>query len=243
MRLPSIIVTSGLLAIAVVTGTVRAPAQDAPVPITQEPRHRVVFESDVARVHDVRVPSGDTTLYHIHDGPILYVPISRSRTRTQLLGGEWTGGDASQTASAAAGPGRVTSTISYIEKPVTHRVQNVGDGLFRLIAIVNRAAGTTMDSDDSSGLSGKPEVANRYYRAFRVDVPAGQTTTSHAHAAPIVIVQQTPGRAVVEGATNAELSEPGAFALHTGPGAHTVKNAGATPVTVIEIELRGAVLK
>jgi hypothetical protein len=240
MGMRSLVLMSGAVSILTVVSAARLPAQDAPVPIVQEPRHRVVFESDIARVHDVQVPPGDTTLYHIHDTPILYVPISRSLTRTQPLGGEWSGGDPSQPVAAEAGPGRVTSTTSYVDKPLTHRVNNVGDGLFRLIAIVNRTSGTTTENDDVSGLTGKPEVANRYYRAYRVDLPAGQATTSHAHAVPIVIVQQTSGRAMVEGSTKAELREPGAFALHTGPGAHRVKNAGTGAVTVIEIELRGA---
>lgn len=222
-----------------------------PVPIVQEPRHKVVFESGTTRIHDVQIPPGDTSLYHVHDTAILYVPISRSQTRSQVLGEEWSGGEA-RTAGPSAerpeapasppppeGPGRVNSISSYVDTPVTHRVNNVGDSLFRLIAVVNQSTGSEADADDVSGLSPKPELLNRYFRAHRVRLAPGQATSRHRHATPIVVVQQTAGRLSVEGATRAEVSEPGAFAFDEGRGTHEVKNVGDSPVDLIEVELRG----
>ena len=171
---------------------------DPVVHMSKEPRHKVVFEQGTTRVQDVQIPPGDTTLFHIHDNAVLYVPIGSSRTRSQVLGQEWGGGSASgagnapaRGAAAPAGPGRVTSTISYVEKPVTHRVNNVGDGLFRLIAIGNLSQGTDLDTDDMSGLSTKPEMLNKYYRAHRVSLAPGASTPPHKHAWPVVVVQQT----------------------------------------------------
>jgi hypothetical protein len=67
---------------------------DPVVHMSKEPRHRVVFESGTIRVQDIQIPPGDTTLFHTHDHAVLYVPISSSRTRSQPLGGDWTGGGA-----------------------------------------------------------------------------------------------------------------------------------------------------
>ncbi|MGK2961823.1 MAG: hypothetical protein ACSLFK_06695 [Gemmatimonadaceae bacterium] len=50
----------------------------APIPVHAEPRHRMVWEAGSIRVLDVQVPPGDTSLYHIHDAPILYIPIAIS---------------------------------------------------------------------------------------------------------------------------------------------------------------------
>lgn len=243
------------LALSVVRVLAQAPA---PVPIAQEPRHRVVFESGTTRVHDVQIPPGDTTLYHVHDTPILYVPISRSQTRSQVLGDEWSrpptaapraseasssstapGAASSVAQTATSASGRVSSIVSYVEKPVTHRVNNVGDSLFRLIAVVNRSAGSDSGADDVSGLSEKPEVVNRYYRAHRVTLAPGASTASHPHMTPVVVVQQAAGSVTVEGATTTELREPGTFAFHEGTGPHLIKNVGSTAVDVIEVELRG----
>jgi hypothetical protein len=118
----------------------RSSAQEteAPVPVHEEPRHRKVFESGAVRVLDVQIPPGDTTKFHIHATPILYVPISASVNRTQVLGAEWRGGEVRPAgAPAPVTPGRVSSITTYMEQPQTHRVNNVGQTLFRLIAVAN----------------------------------------------------------------------------------------------------------
>jgi hypothetical protein len=111
-------------------------AADAPVPLAGEPRHHVVFESASMRIHDIQIPPGDTTLYHTHDTAILYVPIAASQTRSQVLGAEWSGGGAAAATAPRpepARPGKVNSVVTYVEKPFTHRVNNVGTTVFRLI--------------------------------------------------------------------------------------------------------------
>lgn len=215
-----------------------------PVPIVQEPRHKVVFESGTTRVQDVQIPPGDTTLYHVHETAILYVPIGRSQTRSQVLGAEWSGegrpaAPASAAPAAPEGPGRVSSITNYVEKPVTHRVNNYGSSLFRLIAVSNLSKGSDSEADDVSALSAKPELLNRYYRAHRVTLAAGQATAAHRHATPVVLVLQTAGNVSVEGSARAELKDPGTFAFHDGSGTHTVKNTGTAAVELIEVELRG----
>lgn len=239
------------LALAIAVGGAAAQQGDPVVHMSKEPRHKVVFESGTTRVQDVQIPPGDTTLFHVHDNAVLYVPIGSSRTRSQVLGEDWSGGGAATgrggTATAAAPsaapaaptPGRVSSITSYVEKPVTHRVNNIGASLFRLIAVGNLSKGADVDTDDVSGLGAKPEVVNKYYRAYRVSLPAGQSTAAHKHAWPVVVVQQTAGQTTIEGSIKSTTSEPGTFAFHDGSGTHQVKNTGASTVEIIEVELRG----
>jgi quercetin dioxygenase-like cupin family protein len=221
----------------------------------------------------VQIPAGDTSLYHIHDHALLYVPISSSRVRTQVLGADWGGGVARDGAArsgrggaASAGSSvrsesplgtargnlepversraRVTSTTSYVEKPLTHRVGNVGDTLYRLIAIGNLSKGADVDSDNVSGL-GTPELVNRYYRAFRVSLAPDDSTPPHRHAWPVVLVQQTAGRLTIDGSFQATTTTtlPGAFAYDLGSGVHLVKNSGRTTTEFVEVELRGGAPK
>lgn len=214
------------------------------VPVHQEPRHHLVFDSAAVRILDIQIPPGDTTLYHTHDTAILYVPIVRSQTRSQVLGGEWSGGGAAPAvvpaAPASERPGRVNSVTTYVEKPYTHRVNNTGAGVFRLIGIANRTAGAAADSDDVSGLSATPELVNTWYRAHRVVLQPGDATAPHRHAAPVVVVMQTPGTASSEGATWQPLNGPGDLARHEGTGVHVVRNAGHAAVELVEVEVRGA---
>jgi quercetin dioxygenase-like cupin family protein len=243
------------LTILAALATLSVQQSDPVVHMSKEPRHKVVFESGTIRVQDIQIPPGDTTLFHTHDHAVLYVPISSSRTRSQLLGGEWSGGEAAARATAGARgaasaapdlgqpprPGRVSSPASYIEKPMTHRVNNVGDSVFRLIAIGNLSQGTDATTDDLAGFADRPELLNRYYRAYRIALPAGNATTTHSHSWPVVIVQQTAGAVGMEG-TDKVTRQAGQYIVHER-GPHLLKNASDKPVELIEIEVRGGSTK
>ena len=135
----------------------------------------------------------------------------------------------------------MNSVVTYVEKPYTHRVNNVGTTVFRLVGIANRTAGAAADTDDVSGLSATPELVNKWYRAHRLTLKAGQATASHRHATPVVVVMQTPGTAsaaLADGAGWLPLNGPGSFARHEA-GTHVVRNVGANDVELVEIEVRG----
>jgi quercetin dioxygenase-like cupin family protein len=244
VRIRQLVVATLALGASSLAGYAGTAAQEPkPVPLSGEPRHHVVYESAALRVHDIQIPPGDTTLFHTHDTAILYVPIARSTNRSQVLGAEWTGGGAAASAPAAAPaserPGTVNSVTTYVEKPYTHRVNNVGTTLFRLIGIANRTAGANGAADDVSGLSPKPELENNWYRAHRVVLAPGTASASHRHATQVVLVMQTPGTVAVEGATWSPLNGPGDF-VWQAPGAHVVYNRGAAPIELVEVEVRGA---
>lgn len=239
MRIQQLIVVVAVTAGLGSSGFVSA--QDPPpVPLAGEPRHHVVFESATTRIHDIQIPPGDTTLFHTHDTAILYVPIARSTTRSQALGAEWSGGGAAAPVAAPDRPQRVNSVTTYVEKAYTHRVNNIGASLFRLIGIANRTAGANGVADDVSGLSAKPELENNWYRAHRIVLEPGAATPMHRHATPVVVVMQTAGTAVSESPAWSPINGPGDFTWHTGAGEHVVRNRGANQVELVEVEVRGA---
>lgn len=53
-----------------------APA--GPVPLSDEPHHRLVLQNDFTRVYNVMVPPLDATLLHLHDLPYLYVVLGEA---------------------------------------------------------------------------------------------------------------------------------------------------------------------
>ena len=221
-----------------------AQQEDKVVPVHQEPRHRLVFESPGTRILDVQVPPGDTTLYHTHSDPILYVTMSTAQTRSQTLGREWTAGDASQRTEpvvtrdsiprvAPVRPGRMMSTTSYATQPLTHRVNNVGNTLFRLIGITNSSAGDE-STTPSAGFDAEAEITNRWFRGYRRTLTA--IPNEHRHANPVAIVLIS-GRAVAAGAPKLPLDKPGAFAWIEGNTPHNVQAIGET-AEVVEVEVR-----
>ena len=59
---------------------------DAQVAVRNEPRHHNVFENDFVRVLDVHLAPGDTTQFHVHATPSLFIPFTATKTASQIKG-------------------------------------------------------------------------------------------------------------------------------------------------------------
>lgn len=212
-------------------------AQSA-VPVHQEPRHRLAFEGMGFRVLDVQIPRGDTTRYHVHDTPILYVAISTTATDFQLIGGAWGGTKPGSDPDWA--PGDTDMDTTYAAKPVTHRVTNVGREPFRLIGVTTARRGTKGDAPAVTlEAPGTPELSSTWFRQTRLQLPAQTVTAWHTSSAPVVIVQPLEGEVAVEMAEGGQLlTMPGAFATLPAGKRYRIRNAGKTVVTIIVVQVR-----
>src|SRR5688500_6526108 len=61
----------------------------AQVQASQEPNHRPVLENEYIRVLDVWLQPGDTTEFHIHSTPSLFLHLTTTEIATQMQGEEW----------------------------------------------------------------------------------------------------------------------------------------------------------
>ena len=235
------------------------------VPVHHEPHHRQVFQYGTTRILDLQVPPGETSWFHTHDWPVLYMTLGRSAVRTQDLGREWTGGGARPSAGApppagaptaagappavsappaatarSAGPPtpRATSTTSYIDKPITHRIENLGTGLFRAMVVVNETHGDDATSVEAAGFAGTPELANGWFRSYRITLAPGERTAPHKHGEPVVIFQATDGKGAAAGPMKFDFNEPGQWAFYDAGVEHSVQNLGSAPLELLEIEVR-----
>jgi hypothetical protein len=86
------------------------------VPVREEPRHKPVLQNKYIRLLDVWLPPGDTTMYHIHATPSLFVVLSSTLTASQTMGGSWT--------SDRSDAGK-TWYRSFINDTLVHRVANI----------------------------------------------------------------------------------------------------------------------
>lgn len=71
--------------IAIHFSSLLANAQPA---VRNEPRHHNVFENDYVRILDVFIPPHDTTQFHIHSTPSVFVMLTKTATGSQLKGGQ-----------------------------------------------------------------------------------------------------------------------------------------------------------
>jgi quercetin dioxygenase-like cupin family protein len=231
----------------------RADIQSPVVPVHEEPHHREVFQHGTTRILDLQVPPGDISWFHTHEWPVLYMTLGTSAVRTQNLGSDWSGGGARAAASAQAGGApapaqppparrtpRATSTTTYIERPVTHRIENRGDGLFSAMVVVNETPGDDTQSAADAGFDSEPELANPWFRSYRITLEPGKTTDAHKHTTPVVLFQAIAGKAMADGPMDFEFNRPGQWAFY-GPGiAHSVENLGDATIELLEIEVRGS---
>lgn len=210
-------------------------AQEA-VPAHREPRHHLVLDSVRFRVLDIRIPPGDTTQYHVHDTAVLYVVINPAATAAQTFGGDWA-------ATRRAGPvaaGDVLVDSSYVLKPVTHRVTNNGDGVFRLLAITFAGPISASGRDRPSALPGVDEAQSTWFRQSRVRIPAGATTDWFVSEHPVLIVEPVATALGVEceGQARRDLRGPGGWLLMPPQVRCRVANDGAAPATALAIQVR-----
>src|SRR5689334_22319124 len=95
----------------------------AQVPVREEPRHKPVLQNKYIRLLDVWLPPGDTTMYHIHATPSLFVVLSSTLTTTQIKGGNW--------ASDRSAAGK-TWYRSFVNDTLVHRVANIDTSSFHV---------------------------------------------------------------------------------------------------------------
>ena len=62
----------------------------AQLPAREEPRHKPVLQNKYLRLLDVWMPPGDTSQYHIHTIPSLFLPLSNTTVASQIMGQAWT---------------------------------------------------------------------------------------------------------------------------------------------------------
>jgi len=111
-----------LLLIAVLSDTILVTAQ---VQVRNEPRHHNVFENKFARVLDVYLAPGDTTLYHLHNTPSVFIIFTNTNVGSQLIGKQPQKG------------ANITGEVSYdsLHTPRIHRVWNEDTSWFHVMDI------------------------------------------------------------------------------------------------------------
>ena len=222
-----IAVTCGLMvSLAVSALFAQSPSASTPIPVEQEPRHRLVFADERLRVLEVRIAPGDTTLEHRHDYDLATVNIENGPTRTRDRGADW----GSVRPRAVGG----VNVNEYTGKSTAHVVQSVGDRAYRLTGVENLKAGAWSTYPPIDDAGARVVADTRAFRAYEVHLTPGQRVV-HTHPVPVVVVFVTPD--VVALPPDGSLSRPGDWTV-VPPGVGHLFAAGRASATVVEIEVR-----
>lgn len=92
--------------------------------VSKEPRHRNALENKYIRLLDVHIQPGDTSLFHIHSTPSVFLHFTNTVVCSQIKGKEWV------TAKNTEGN---ASYRSFINDTLVHRVSNCDTVPFHVI--------------------------------------------------------------------------------------------------------------
>ena len=214
----------------------------AQVPANKEPHHRTVFENAQFRILDVNVPPGETTLEHSHNLDIVTLSMTNGTdTRVQLAGQPW-----------ASRPRRTLGNVEtndYSGKPISHRLETLGDSPYHLFAVENLKTGgwSTTPALSTAGTTLAKE--SRSFRVYTIGLGKERSQTSHTHAVPTIVVLLS-GKVMSEGPdekakANApapvglkQIDAPGQWVLVPAGDAHHLVRLGNADSQIVEIEVR-----
>jgi hypothetical protein len=208
------------------------------VPLEREPRHRVVRDAGTYRVFDVRIPPGDTTLFHIHRFPQLLIRVSVSPTDVQRSDSAWAG--TLPSADPGARPGDVEIDSSFVDVPSTHRVTNVGTKLFRLILINTSHSAQTRAPGSPLRGPGQPGLTSSWFVQSRLILPSQSVTREETASLPVILVQPLDGHTRVSVTDQPEqaLEGPGAWLSLPAGARYRIRNIGVQPATIVVVQIR-----
>lgn len=219
------VIVSGLagLLLAIVAGPACA---EEPVPIDQEPQHKLRFENAHVRFFDVALPQGYRGVMHIHQFDGVFVNIEPSATEAE----DWGKPPAVRPPRQ---PGE-TYFIGYSAKPKAHRVSNVGTGTYHVTdtEILTGCGGTEPAAE---ALAGTVITENKRVRVTRIDLQPGARATLHGPCGMLVAV--TGGTLVVRqaGGDSRTTLGPAGFQWREGRQPVEIENAGDSAFSAVDI--------
>ena len=198
------------------------------VPVYEEPRHRLVFENDHALVLNVNLPPGYVSLYHEHVLNVLYVTIGGTTVWAEPLGGK------RREAKVEVGDLRFSSDNH--ELPHVHRVGNIGETPFHVIAVGIKDEMTGMEHPIEGDPSGMTKVmAKPHASVWRIKLKPGEKSGRHTHKLPFTAVHMYAGKMKNEWGKKQSV-DAGSFQWYPGDTSHQYENAGDSELEIIEVQ-------
>jgi hypothetical protein len=202
----------------------------AQVPVRLEPRHKVALENEWVRLLDVRLPPGDTSLFHIHEIPSFFIPLSTTAVGIEVkgqlpaeskftLGANWFNG--------------------FEKGPLIHKVWNSDTNTLHIIDLEVLSTKKSPLPATVQLPDAKIDFENEKLRAYKVEVSSGKQVTLPNLSTPMILISLSGTPLQIENASkkNTELDAGGFQWLEAGHR-FTINSKETTPSTVILILLK-----
>jgi hypothetical protein len=148
------------------------------VPVREEPRHKVALQNDYVRLLDVRVPPGDTSLFHVHQIPSFFIPLSTTIIGSQVKG---------QSPRESRFPIDSTWYNAFENGPLIHRVWNDDTSVLHVIDLELLAANNSA-LPKTLQLPFKIDFDNEKLRVYKFELQAETIITLPLIKTPMLFV-------------------------------------------------------
>ena len=149
------------------------------VPVRFEPGHKVAFENEYIRLLDVRIMPGDTSLFHIHQTPSFFIPLSNTAIGSQVKG------QLPQESKLKAG---ATWYNGFENGPLIHKVWNNDTNALHVIDLELLSTRNTTLPATAQLMGLKIDFENEKLRVYKLDISANQTVSLPLLKAPVVLI-------------------------------------------------------
>ncbi|HWQ40305.1 MAG TPA: hypothetical protein VNM24_17135 [Burkholderiales bacterium] len=202
---------------------------EEPVPIEQEPRHRLRFENPHVRFFDVDLPPGYEGRYHWHTNDGVFVNILPAETIAQDLGKE-----PEKRGWRAIGE---TYFIGYRDKPKAHRVSNSDTQNYRVTDTeIVRGCGATQPLVEAAGQT--LIVDNARVFVTRIILHPGESTELHGPCGMLVSVSEGSLQIAAGGLEQAIGLGRAGFHWRQSVEPHKLTNVGRNVFHAVDIRLK-----
>ena len=198
----------------------------AQVQVSEEPRHHKVFYNDWVRVLDVHIPAGDTSLWHKHSTPSVFLILSNTKTGSEAR---------IEPKAPAFTDGRIWFEGFYDTARI-HRVWNADDHEFHVIDMELPHKPYSIIDKPFTDTAFKLLFDERPVRGYRMTLHAGAAWHERPRKAQLVVVRVDEGAAVdVEGKA---LSKRGDYVFIPAGKKLTFDNGGQAAAKLAVFELK-----
>lgn len=220
-------IRAAVLALVAALASAAPAAAEEPVPIDQEPRHRLAFSNAHVRFFDVYLPPGYRSLMHIHHHDGVFVNIAASETLAEDWG-----------QPGLLRPGRTPGDsyfIGYATRPKAHRVSNVGHSPYHVTDTeILRGCGSGRHAADKPATA-PVIVDNEKVRVTRLELAPGGSATLHGPCGMLVSVTASTLRLDAPGGREHLELEPAGFKWRQTDQSMTLTNVGPEAVLMMDI--------
>jgi quercetin dioxygenase-like cupin family protein len=163
-------------------------AQEA-VAVSKEPLHKNVFENEYLRVLDVHISPGDTTQFHKHETPSVFISLHPVRTGSQVI--------IEDGSATVLSLDRSITFESFNKSPRIHRVWNADTSVFHVMDVEVLTKGDKkLDAPiafpEFTQLFDAPQV-----RTYRVTLKSNQNVEVKRNTAVLVVGLDDAGKVMV----------------------------------------------